>query len=448
MLEQFLQFIQKKELFRASDALLLAVSGGIDSVAMAHLFAQTSFNFAIAHCNFGLRGKASDEDEAFVRNVAAKYEVPCFVEHFTTEKYAADEKISIQMAARDLRYTWFGQLLKTEGYAYLATAHHLDDVLETILLNLTKGTGISGLRGIPVKNDKIIRPLLFAGKAEIAAYAKEKKLDWLEDSSNSSDKYQRNLIRHQVVPVLQKINPNLLKAIESTVERVGGTEKVVEAAVQEVQKEACFTKNRDYYIDVNKLISKPGFSVILDKILGFYGFNYAQTESVATKVAQGITPEIIGKVFYSHTHRLDIDREYMIISPLHRKQLETSQIDETTQNLEEFDFTLTFVKKVADGFAFSKDQNQAALDFYKLDFPLTLRKWEPGDWFMPLGMPHKKKLSDFMIDRKIPLNLKDKVYVLTSGNDIVWVVGHRVDERYKITKETRSVYLISLQRHD
>ena len=448
MLDQFLQFIRKKSLFHPSDAILLAISGGIDSVVMAHLFAQTSFNFALAHCNFGLRGIASDEDEDFVRDMAAGYGVPFYVEHFETEKFASDEKISIQMAARELRYAWFGQLLKTEGYSYLATAHHLNDVLETVLLNLVKGTGIAGLRGIPPKNDKIIRPLLFAGKDQIRKYTEEHQLPWREDSSNSSEKYQRNLIRHQVVPVLAQINPNMLKALESTVERVDAVESIFHAQVAQIHAEACFTTDRDFFIEIRKLIAQPGWVVILDKILEPYGFNYTQTHAIAQKVAAGIVPEMIGKTFYSHTHRLDIDREHLIISPIHRKSLGTLKIDVDTEVIEGLDFVLTFESKEVSEFEMIADKNQAALDFHTLTFPLTLRKWEPGDWFMPLGMRHKKKLSDFMIDRKIPLNLKDKVYVLTSGESIVWVVEHRIDERFKITTDTRSVYLISLKRHD
>jgi tRNA(Ile)-lysidine synthase len=445
MLDQLLKFIQKKDLFHPSDAILLAISGGIDSVVMAHLFAQTSFNFAIAHCNFGLRGAASDEDEAFVRNLAANYEVPFYTERFETEKFAGTEKISIQMAARELRYAWFGQLLKTEGYSYLAVAHHLDDVLETIVLNLVKGTGIAGLRGIRAKNDKIIRPLLFSGKEQIRAYAEENQLPWTEDSSNSSEKYQRNLLRHQVVPVLQQINPNLLKAVESTAERVEAVEAIFYAQVSRIQQEACFICERDFYVEVEKLLKNPGLPVILDKLLEPYGFNFIQADTIAQKIAAGIVPEIIGKTFYSHTHRLDIDREHLIVSPLHRKPFGNLEIHADTESIEASGFFLTFKRKEANAFELKADKSSAALDFDRLTFPLTLRKWEPGDWFMPLGMPHKKKLSDFMIDRKIPLNLKDKVYVLTSGDDIVWVVGHRIDERFKVISDTKAVYQINMQ---
>jgi tRNA(Ile)-lysidine synthase len=371
--------------------------------------------------------------------------VPFYTERFETEKFAATEKISIQMAARELRYAWFGQLLKTEGYSYLAVAHHLDDVLETIVLNLVKGTGIAGLRGIRAKNDKIIRPLLFSGKEQIRAYAGENQLPWTEDSSNSSEKYQRNLLRHQVVPVLQQINPNLLKAIESTAERVEAVETIFYAQVKQIQEEACFVRERDFYIEVEKLVKNPGLSVILDKLLEPFGFNYIQADTIAQKIAAGIVPEIIGKTFYSHTHRLDIDREHLIVSPLHRKPFGNLDIHADTESIEASGFSLTFERKDGSAFDLKADKSRAALDFHALDFPLTLRKWEPGDWFMPLGMPHKKKLSDFMIDRKIPLNLKDKVYVLTSGGQIVWVVGHRIDERFKITPDTQTIYLVRVQ---
>lgn len=448
MLDQFLQFIQKKSLFHPSDAILLAVSGGIDSVVMAHLFSQTSFNFAIAHCNFALRGQASDEDERFVQDLAATYEVPFYVEHFDTENFASEEKISIEMAARELRYAWFGQLLKSEGYTCLATAHHRNDVLETVLLNLVKGTGIAGLRGIPAKNDRIIRPLHFATKDQILAYAETNKLEWREDSTNNSEKFQRNLMRHKVVPVLTQINPRILKALESTVERVEAVEAIFYNQVDQFREKYCFTKGRDFFIDVAQLIIQPGFVVILDKILEAYGYNYAQSQAIAQKVSEGIVPEIIGKTFNSHTHRLDIDREHLIISPIHRKSVENLLINEGAESVERDDFVLTFEKEDAKYFELINDKNQAALDFHILTFPLTLRKWEPGDWFIPLGMSHKKKLSDFMIDRKIPLNLKDKVHVITSGKSIVWVVGHRIDDRFKVTKDTRSVYQIRLQRHD
>jgi tRNA(Ile)-lysidine synthase len=439
MIEQFLSHIDQNQLFAKEDRILLAVSGGIDSIVMAALFNEANLNFALAHCNFGLRGEESDADEQFVKKLAKRYKVPFFVNHFDTETYAQSEQLSTQMAARYLRYQWFEELRQQEGFAYVATAHHQNDTLETVLFNLTKGTGIAGLHGILPKKGKIIRPILFAHKEMIYDYVASRQLVWREDSSNESTKYYRNLIRNQVVPVLKQINPDVENTIMQTVERIRAVEEVFHEKVEQAKKEVVREEGLDVFMKIEKLIALKEPAIILHELLRPYNFNYTQAKEIVARINKGS-----GKWFMSPTHRLNIDRTLLIISP---KELESFQDREVYEDSKEFEnefFKLDFEICDAEGFDISKDKNTAALDFDKLEFPVKIRKWKDGDWFHPLGMNQKKKLSDFMVDEKIPLTLKERVFVLTSGGSIVWVIGHRIDDRFKITKQTQKIFKIEI----
>lgn len=442
MLHEFLKYIRETQLFPENERVLLTVSGGIDSVVMAELFARAGLPFAIAHCNFRLRGAASDGDEAFVSSLAETYGVPFFVKKFETEASAREQSISIQMAARELRYKWFRQIAEENDLQYIATAHHMNDVLETMLLNLIRGTGLAGLHGILPRQGKIVRPLLFADKAGIEAFAAGHQLRWRKDSSNEDTKYRRNLIRKEVVPVLEQLNPNLYQTLQLSVERFRASESLQQHIIAQLRRESCIRRGNDYFIHLPRLNGLPGLPVILHELIKEYGFTYQQSREIARVLSQD--EKKVGRVFDAENYRLNIDRHDLLISPLHKEQDQEEIIIKGDVHR-----VLTHGAKLkmrvldAQKYCIMPLKNIAALDHEKLKFPLRMRKWREGDWFYPLGMNAKKKLSDFMIDTKIPLNLKEKVYVLMSGDDIVWVMGHRIDHRFRVTDDTRQVFEIT-----
>ena len=435
MKENLLKYIEDKQLFGQFDKILLAVSGGIDSVVMAHLFHEARIQFAIAHCNFMLRGEESDEDEVFVKNLADHYNVPFFVKSFDTNGYAKDNQVSIQMAARDLRYEWFEQLLEEKGYDFIATAHHRDDVLESLLLNLTKGTGISGLQGIRAKLGRVVRPMLFASRENIADFAKEQKLSWREDSSNASNQYQRNLIRNEVIPQLKLINPNLENTLVHTLDRLQAAEEIFDTNIKKIKEEALFRSGIDVWLHVRKMQAEGLNSSILFEILKEWGFSYVQ----AREIMDGIIAESTGKKFHSGTYRLNLDRDYLLISPIRDANIREYHIWRDTEDYSNDFFKLVFKIYSAHNFKIPADRNQGCLDLERLEFPLKVRRWQAGDRFFPLGMKHPKKVSDFLIDEKVPLNIKERVCVLLSGEEIAWLIGYRIDERFKVTDETQNV---------
>ncbi len=440
MLHNFITYIREKALFGPEEKILLAVSGGMDSAVMLHLFARAKFTFAVAHCNFGLRGEESDADEAFVKKLAKKYKVPVFTEQFRTEAFAEQEKVSVQMAARTLRYEWFNTLLMEEGYAYVATAHHLNDTVETVLLNLVKGTGIAGLHGIGVKNGRIVRPLLFADKESIYDFVVENQLVWREDASNESSKYQRNLIRNQVVPLLKEINPNLEGTMAHTVERIAAVEQIFEEQISLLRDELITSGENARFLDFTRLQTQTAPLIRLHELLKPYHFNYPQ----AKDLWEALDREP-GKIFYSPTHTLVKDRTRLVITPKSLAAFGTSKLhrDQTAFQLEGLKLAVQLLP-TAD-YRISRSPKVAALDLKTLHFPLKVRRWKEGDWFCPLGMTGKKKISDFLIDEKVPLNLKERVWVLLSGDSIVWIIGHRIDNRFKITDKTETVYQLSLE---
>lgn len=438
MLNQLLGFVQKQKLFQPGERLILAVSGGIDSVVLAHLFARASFDFTMAHCNFHLRGEESDGDEVFVRTLADQYMVPVFLVHFETEAYAAKQGISIQMAARDLRRNWFENLLAEEGFHKIATAHHLNDSLETAIFNLTKGTGIAGLQGILPLSGPYVRPLLFATRDMIVQYALENKILWREDQSNSSVKYSRNLIRHQVIPELKKINPNLEQTFAETSEKIIATNSIFNKAIAQRKSEVVKKKGNGFEIDKEALRRSLQAHMVLFELLHPFSFNYRQAKDIADDLDR--QP---GKIFYSQTHRLINDRMALLLC-----EISTSGHQEVLISLQ--DSHATFLTKHftlevldAENILIDTGRNLAYLDMELLAFPLKIRTWKHGDYFYPLGMTSKKKVSDFMIDEKIPVNLKSQLITIFSGEDLIWVVGYRIDNRYRITKKTRKILKIS-----
>ncbi len=438
MINQLLDFINRQKLFHPDEQILLAVSGGIDSVVMQHLFKRAGLKYSVAHCNFQLRGEESNGDEEFVRSLAKRDNVHIDVKTFNTEEYANSQGISIQMAARELRREWFEELLRSGKYLKIATAHHLNDSLETAIFNLTKGTGIAGLKGITPFKGNYIRPLLFATREMIQKYASENRLEWREDRTNSSIKYSRNLIRHQVIPELKKINPNLEFTFAQTMERIAGATEIFNNFIAKQKSSMIQEKNGLMEIDKMEIKNTAEPQLVLFELLHEYGYNYAQAKEI-----YDVLDHQPGIVFYSDNYEIIVDREKLY---LQRKESGKSGMEwpvlENTQSLTIDSKKLEFSIIDASNYTIEKDKNIALLDLEKLRFPLKLRYWRQGDVFYPLGMKHKKKVSDFMIDEKIPVNLKKQTLTLFSGKDLVWIVGHRIDNRFKITEKTRKVFRI------
>jgi tRNA(Ile)-lysidine synthase len=443
MLHRLLDFIKKENLFLTKDKILVAVSGGVDSIVLCELFHQANIKFGIAHCNFKLRGKESDGDEIFVKALAKKYDVPFYSKSFDTALYSKENGISIQMAARDLRYSWFEEIRIKEKYQYIAVAHHQNDVVETVLMNLIKGTGIAGLHGILPKKDKIIRPLLFATKEEIEEFAEENKLKFREDSSNQSDKYLRNKIRHQIIPVMKEINPSLEKTFKENVERIKMVEQVYLSEIHEL--ELNYISNQNGNIEIANFSTDKLFPPFLHEFLTRYSFNHDVINDI---IKSSINP-ISGKHSYSSTHRIIIDRKELLLVDL-KDQLHIDESFLIKRETDKFSayYDSKYYKMHAGNYESAKDlKNDFMIGYLYLDeknlqYPLTIRRWKPGDFFYPLGMKKKKKISDFLIDNKVPLNKKENTFVVVSGDDIVCVLGHRIDNRYRISAFTKKVLTI------
>lgn len=438
VVEQFLNHIEQHRLCRKEDKILLAVSGGIDSMVMLDLFLSAGYTLGVAHCNFQLRGLDSERDEYFVKEVCQIRGIPFYVSRFNTIEYASSNNLSIQLAARELRYAWFNELLEKEKYNHLATAHHLNDSIETVLLNWVHGGAIEGLLGIPVKNSPVIRPLLFASRKMIEAYAAEKKLIWREDASNQTDDYPRNFLRHQVVPKLQALNP----ALEETFRQ--GLEKL--KAGLALQRLAVDQLTREFFTDdpPRVIIRKELFQKISDPLMLWYLLrNYHFTPAVCEDMVQAISSQP-GKQFFSPTHRLVMDRSTLIITP-HENFWNPVEITpaQTSAALGPWDMAIT----VFSGRDIPADPDIAVLDKDLLEFPLVWRPWKPGDFFYPLGMEHRKKVSDFLIDSKVPMSDKPHVTVLESAGQIIWVAGYRIDNRFKVTPATKQALQFTLHPH-
>lgn len=445
MVQRFLDFIKKEDLFLPSDKILIGVSAGIDSVVLCYLFYQAKLNFGIAHCNFNLRGSESDGDELFVKNIAEKYGLNFYSKSFDTTQYSKAKGISIQMAARELRYSWFEEIRTKEQYQFIATAHHQNDVVETVLINLIKGTGIAGMHGIQPKNVKVIRPLLFATKEDIEGFAKEHKLKFREDSSNLSDKYLRNKIRNQVIPILKEINPSLEKTFTENVERIKWIEEYYNSKVDVVERDSNLNNDGNLKISLNKIGEGNEITpAILHGLLVRYNFNH----DVINEIIYASENPVSGKQFLSPSHRIIVDREFLILV-----NLESSKEDEPyfinkntelyTASFEGNSFSIIVDNRNSvDAIGNNFKAGLLYLDEANLQYPLTIRRWKPGDFFYPLGMQKKKKISDFLIDNKVPLNKKEKTFVIVSGDDVVCVLGHRIDNRYRINPSTKKVLAI------
>jgi tRNA(Ile)-lysidine synthase len=439
LFQKLKSFVNEHHLFTKDDKVLLTVSGGIDSMVMMRLFHRLGINCSVAHCNFQLRGEESDGDEAFVREKAKDLNFPVFVTRFETMEYADENQLSVQMAARELRYTWFEKLAKVHHFQWIAVAHNRDDSMETFFINLGRGSGISGLTGISAVSGNIIRPLLFASRAEIAVYAEKNVVKFREDSSNSSDKYLRNYIRHQVIPEFEEVFPKFRETLFQTLGKLSDANEIYRFAIQGLISAMVSSSGKLVEISIPLLKAAPAPKTILFELLKNYGFTSAVIDDIFHS-----TGSISGKIFFSSTHVVVKDRDKLIVS--------VTQDVETSRYYIEKDIPCITVpiglkfERIdrTSGFTISRDACHAFLDYDKLSFPLILRKWQQGDYFIPLGMKGMKKISDFFVDQKLSLIDKQNTWILTSADQIVWIAGHRIDDRFKLTDSSGRILKVTL----
>ncbi len=439
MLQRFTTYIKDNNLFNQADTVLVGVSGGIDSVVLLDLLDKAGFAVAIAHCNFRLRGADSDLDEKFVAGLARKYDVSVFKTAFDTSGYARENKISIEMAARELRYQWFETIRATHHFDCIAVAHHRDDQLETFFLNLARGTGLTGLTGMRPKNGKIVRPLLFASREEIEHYRHENFLDFREDLSNQATDYQRNKIRHNLLPVMDKLNPSFREGLVKTMGYLEDVSTIYDRAIQQTWERVALRHGNDYHISIPELKLLEPLPTYLFEFLKQYGFNSV----VVTEIVSSLDG-ISGKQFFSPDYRLVRDRDSLILTPLSPPNRKQFYLEEGMQELVSPVHLKVSVLPKKDKFKIPDSQFIACIDRDQVQLPLLIRRWQSGDYFKPLGMNGLKKISDFFIDMKLSLPEKENVWILANGEQVVWIIGHRLDDRYKITSGTQHVLKLEI----
>ncbi len=440
MLNSFQKFIQQEQLFLPKEKILLAISGGMDSMVMAHLFWSAGLRFGIAHCNFQLRGKASDEDEAWVKSMAAQWQVAFHNTCFDTKEKAIKQKKNIQLMARELRYAWFERILQAFDYQYIATAHHLNDSLETVLYNLAKGGGIRALHGIPVKQGNIIRPLSFTSREMIEQYAKKHQISYREDASNQSNKYDRNLIRHQITPALKKINPSLEKTFRHTLSIIRETEYLFDWAVAAFRERLLTYKDGVTLIRKKGLTSEKAKTTILFELTKDYGFHRDQIGQILAAINH------IGAQFYSSSHQLLIDRRFLMIKEKQITEALYLEINTISKMVTLPNGRLSFQILSQKPDSLNQPRNIALIDFDKISLPITVRNWRPGDRFQPIGMKGQtKKIKDYLRDQKISRFDKNEILIMESAGKILWVLGLRTDERFKVDSKTRKILKIELE---
>lgn len=431
-------FIQTNALINANDKLLLAVSGGMDSMLMTAYFINRSYQIGVAHCNFGLRGLESDADEALVGSYCSLNSVSFYSKSFNTDEYAKEHGVSIQMAARKLRYSWFDQVCRENNYTYIITAHHLTDQVETIVLNQLRGTGIKGLEGIKVRSGNIIRPLLCITKSEIEFTVNQMRIPFREDQSNDSDKYYRNRIRHHVLPQFTLINPAYEQTFFQNAQYIIQANAFIDFFMEGIKKELLTITNDGFFLAIEKLKMQPQPEFILHYLLQPYQFNSAQVANIYRTIGQ-----TTGKTFFSDEYRLVTHSKHWVLEKIHQKPGETYLITPNTPFITTAHHQFLF--EIAETVMINTDRNIANLDLEKIKFPLTIRTRKMGDKIKPLGMKGYKKISDILIDKKLSLSQKDKVEVIVSGVEIIWIAGLQINEDYKVTPQTRKVYKIRLE---
>ena len=441
LLESFQRYIAENDLATHDDRILLTVSGGVDSMVMLSLFTRSGYRVGVAHCNFQLRGDESDEDEELVAREAARCGVPCYNRRFDTAGEMERTGESMEMAARRLRYAWFDALSREEGYTVIAIAHHIDDSIETFFINLLRGTGLRGLTGISTQVGKVIRPLMFASRKEILEYAVQNRIPFREDSSNRSTKYLRNKIRLGLIPRIREINPKFTELMRKNIGRLTDAQLFIDHGIERIRREAVTSQGDTDTIRVDRI--DPAFPrefVIYELLNSAYGFK----GDVIDALCHALNHDATGRCFYARDRMATIDRGAIIVTPIApddecRTTVERGAVRSYCGN------TVLYYEycDIDDIQTFGTPEQVAQIDADKLRFPLTLRRWREGDWFIPFGMTGRKKVSDFLIDAKVPLPEKQRQFVLLSGDDIVWLVGRRIDDRFRLTAETENVLRIT-----
>ncbi|WP_295939343.1 tRNA lysidine(34) synthetase TilS [uncultured Alistipes sp.] len=441
LLEGFERYIAENDLITHDDRILLTVSGGVDSMVMLSLFTDSSYKVGVAHCNFQLRGEESDEDEVLVEREAAKYGVAFYNKRFDTLGEMERTGESMEMAARRLRYAWFDQLSREHGYTVIAIAHHADDSIETFFINLLRGTGLRGLTGISAQIGKVVRPLMFASRKEILEYAAAKHIPFREDSSNRSTKYLRNKIRLGLIPRIREINPKFTSLMRRNLARLTDAQLFINHGIERIRAEAVTSDGDTDTIHLNRL--DPAFPqefVIYELLNSAYGFKGDVVDSLCHSLRNNMT----GRRFYARDRVAWVDRGTIVVTPIDPEDTCQTSVERGQLRSYAGNSVLYYEYSDIDDIQhFSVPENIAQIDADRLRFPLTLRRWREGDSFVPFGMTGRKKLSDFLKDAKVSTAQKQRQFVLLSGEDIVWVVGHRIDDRYRLTPQTENVLRIT-----
>jgi len=444
LLLDFQKHIDKNFSFLKNKKLLIAISGGVDSVVLTHLLFQLKFQFSLAHCNFRLRGKASELDEQFVNHLASELQTKLYVKPFETKDYAKNNSLSIQMAARELRYNWFDDLINEDKFDYLLTAHHADDNLETFLINFSRGTGLDGLTSIPEINNNVVRVLLPFSRLDVEEYAKKNKISWREDLSNTDTKYLRNKLRLDIIPLLKELNPNFLDSFSKTIDHLKGSQQIVEDQINKIKNEVTLADGKTLKFKIQKLNALSNPKAYLFELLKGYGFT-EWNDVMHLLQAQS------GKQVHSKTHRLLKDRDFLILSEIlsvsdSKENIEINEMDDKII-LGGFELQLKNISQqnFKNETLISNNDQTVHIDKSLLKFPLMVRKWENGDYFYPLGMQGKKKLSKYFTEIKLSLFEKENIWLLCSENKIVWIVNKRLDDRFKITNKTKNILKIKIK---
>ncbi len=434
-------YIEKLQLLTPKEPVIVGVSGGTDSVVLLHVLISLGYDCIAAHCNFHLRMQESNRDEEFVRKLAHSYSIPFYFIDFETTKYAEKHKISIEMAARDLRYDWFEELIEKHHAQAIAVAHHADDNIETMLMNLVRGTGLRGLTGIQPRNKNVVRPLLCCTREELENYLVEHGLQHVEDSTNQENNYLRNKFRNELLPLLTDINPSVRENLYKSLANLEGNFAIYQQAIDEIRNKVVHNSGNEIRLNIDQINQQIHVPTVMHELLSPYNFSSTQIE----QIREALNAES-GKIFYSETHRLIKDRKYLIISAKGDEIKNIYTISQTEKELT-LPIHLTIRKmSIDDSFKPSKLPNCVHIDASLIQFPLELRRWNEGDVFYPFGMTQKKKLSDYFIDQKFSIPQKEQCWILISEGKIVWIVGHRLDNRFRITENTKEVIEINLKK--
>lgn len=439
MQKQVREFFKAQGIDFQKSKFLLAVSGGIDSMVLLDIFASMKLDFGVAHCNFKLRNVDSDNDEILVKSTAEKLTTNLHFVHFETAEYAQKNKIGIQEAARNLRYDFFHKITKEFDYQYIVTAHHANDNAETMIFNLISSTGIHGLKGIAPIQKNIIRPLLKYSKSTIEHYAKLKNIQFREDSSNESDKYSRNKIRLNVIPQLESINPKTIENINTTLSHFHELDDLFLFFVKNIKKNVLSEENNFIKINIDKLLTYPSVNTILFEILRNYGFSSAQSK----EIEKALQEHHSGKLWFTQTHEMVLNRDFLIIR---EKKLKKEVFEYIYEDKNEviIDDKIIKISTIEENKKINSKES-INVDVTKLEFPLIIRRWKNGDYFLPLGLKGKrKKIQDFLTDLKLSRFEKEEVLVLESNGKIVWVIGLRADERFAASKDSLKIVNFSI----